>query len=139
MEDDTQTLNLSGESVIPERTTHLHASFVQRSGPVGDPGASFQRGSHEGVMLPALELPEGAEIRVAVVQAHLEEQGDNNEPSSLLVNVAMHPPAPRASQSVSAFTVSLLSREDYWYGYGQREKILVGVLLLAVGKELYRK
>lgn len=44
-------------------------------------------------MLPALELPEGAEIRVAVVQAHLEEQGDNNEPSSLLV-----------SQSVSAFT-----------------------------------
>lgn len=43
------------------------------------------------MMLPALELPEGAEIRVAVVQAHLEEQGDNNEPSSLLVNVAMHP------------------------------------------------
>lgn len=79
------------------------------------------------MMLPALELPEGAEIRVAVVQAHLEEQGDNNEPSSLLV-----------SQSVSAFTFFLLSREDYWYGYGQGEKN-TGVLLLAVGKELYRK
>lgn len=67
--------------------THLHPSFVQRSGPVGDPGASFQRGSHRGVMLPALELPEGAEIRVAVVQTHLEEQGDDNEAS--LVNVAV--------------------------------------------------
>lgn len=84
--------------------THLHASFVQRSGPVSDPGASFQRGSHEGVMLPALELPEGAEIRVAVVQAHLEEQGDNNEPSSLLVNVAMHPPPPEpVSQCIYCF------------------------------------
>lgn len=70
------------------------------------------------MMLPALELPEGAEIRVAVVQAHLEEQGDNNEPSSLLVNVAMHPP--RASQSVHL--LFLLSREDYWYRYGQGGK-----------------
>lgn len=61
--------------------SHLHPSFVQRSGPVGDPGASFQRGCDKGVMLPALELPEGAEIRVAVVQTHLVE-GEHKEPSS---------------------------------------------------------
>lgn len=61
------------QSIHPSMS-HLHPSFVQRSGPVGDPGASFQCGSNKGVMLPALKLPEGAEIRVAVVQTHLEER-----------------------------------------------------------------
>ena len=52
--------------------THLIASLVERPGSVGDSVTSLQGFGNEGVVLPALELSEGAEVGVGVVKTNLE-------------------------------------------------------------------
>lgn len=47
--------------------TYLKASLVQGPGSISNPVASFQSSSNKGMMLPALELSEGAQVRVGIV------------------------------------------------------------------------
>lgn len=53
------------------RPSHLQAALIERPGPVGDPLATLQGGCDAGVVLPPLELPEGTQVGVLIVQADL--------------------------------------------------------------------